>query len=80
MLLHLLLAFFLVAFAAAAPTDILGTNTVCGFADRGGSTSYYTYFALDECRALGKAAPVRNLYRDPNCECTFYKYAETIYG
>ncbi|KAF2447886.1 hypothetical protein P171DRAFT_233905 [Karstenula rhodostoma CBS 690.94] len=76
MLFHLSLAFFLVAFAAAAPTDVSGTNTLCGFADRKGSASHYTYFVLDECRALGKAVPVGNLYRDPNCDCTFYKDAD----
>jgi hypothetical protein len=64
---------FLVVFAAADPTDILGTNRVCGFADGAGSSSHYTYFVLNECRALGKAAPVRNLYRDPDCDCTFYR-------
>lgn len=74
MLFHLFLAFFLVALAGAAPTDVLGMNKVCGFADRGGSESYYTYFALDECHALGNATPVRNLYRDPDCDCTFYRY------
>lgn len=76
MLFRLLLALFLVSLAAAAPTDVLGTNKVCGFADRGGTTSYYTYFALDECRSLGEATPVRNVYRDPGCDCTFYKYVE----
>ncbi|KAF9740934.1 hypothetical protein PMIN06_005928 [Paraphaeosphaeria minitans] len=75
MLLYLFLTFFLKALAAAAPTDVLGTNTVCGFADRGASASHYTYFALDACRALGEAAPVRNVYRDPNCDCTFYRDA-----
>ncbi|KAK7193859.1 hypothetical protein DPSP01_010174 [Paraphaeosphaeria sporulosa] len=76
MLLHFFLAFCFVAFAAAAPTDVLGTNTVCGFADRGVSASQYTYLALDGCRALGEAAPVRNVYRDPNCDCTFYRDAD----
>jgi hypothetical protein len=73
MLFHLFFAALLVAFSNAAPTDILGTNKVCGFADGANSSSHYTYFVLNQCRALGNAAPVRNLYRDPNCYCTFYR-------
>ena len=74
LLLAVVALFGVLAAAMPAPTDLLGRDLICGFANRGDTSSQYTYFSVDECRALGEATPVRNLYRDPKCDCTFYKY------
>lgn len=74
MLLNFILAAFFSILAAAAPTALLGTDLTCGFTNRGGSSPEYTFLNVTQCHTLGKAAPVRNLYRDPACDCTFYEY------
>ncbi|KAJ4296806.1 hypothetical protein N0V90_006854 [Kalmusia sp. IMI 367209] len=84
LLLSFLAAVLLSIFTAATPTEALGSNGYCGFANRGDlkNSSQYTYFRQSQCRVLGDAAPVKNLYRefgDVDCKKTTW-YLSADYG
>jgi hypothetical protein len=69
------LIFGVITLATAKRVDQSSLSTVCGFANRGDAwnESQHTYFVPGDCHALGAAIPVKRMYRDPGCDCSFYK-------
>lgn len=61
--------------AATKRVDQSVASMICGFANRGDgrNESQHTYFVPGDCYTLGTAVPVKHMYRDPDCDCSFYK-------
>lgn len=81
MLFYILLTCLLFTIVGTAVAEPFDAQTICGFVNRGSwdNDTQHTYLQQHNCRPVGEAVPVKNVYRDPDCECTLYRYVSLKY-